>query len=389
MKATALYIAIFALALLTIPMIALGFDTRPGPDVQAQVHVPVIPENNTAAAEDEAAEAESAPQRQLVDIPALDPAEPDPGEGEPREHETPVPTAVTDKGVEVFRILDETTGEVAEVSRQDFVRGAVAAEMPASFHSEAMKAQAVAAHTYAIHNHLVQRASPDPALKGADFSADPGNLKVYITEAQAREFYGEKADLYWNKITAAADAVQDYVLEYEDEPIVAAYHAISAGTTEDASNVWTGSAPYLFPVESGGDLLAPDYETTVQVSAETLRSALADAYPEITLGEDPAEWFGDITRSGSGYVLEAELGDGVVPGKDIRQLLDLRSHNFDVTHGDAGFTFTVYGYGHGVGLSQYGADYLARQGEDYQAILGHYYTGTVLKRLELDADTVE
>ena len=367
MKAAALYIAIFALALLTIPMIAMNFDLPSAPEMQATVHSPVIPGKSD----------EIPPNNPETQSPE------EPAEAAAEDPETTLAAAVSDKGVESFLILDETTGEVETVALRDFVRGAVAAEMPANFHQEALKAQAVAAHTFALHNHRVQQETPEPELKGADFSADPSNRKIYMTETQARAFYGDKADQYWAKICAAADSVLPYVLEYDEEPIVAAYHAISAGQTEDASNVWTGSAPYLAPVHSEGDILAPDYETDLSISKEELETKLMDAYPEMVLQDDPDHWFGDTTRSGSGYVVEVEVGNQSLHGKEIRQLLDLRSHNFDVSYTDQGFVFTVYGYGHGVGLSQYGADFLARQGKTFDEILSAYYTDAVLTQVEV------
>lgn len=367
MKALLLYVAIFALLLFLLPMTAMNFGIAPASNVQ--VHSPAMSQQS-AAPPPEASGAAG------VVVAA---EEPDPAEPEGEELPTALPADV--QGAESFRILDETTGQVAEVPLRDFVRGAVAAEMPASFHPEALKAQAVAAHTYALHNRLVQQEAPDPELKGADFSADPGNFKVYITEAQAREFYGGMADVYWSKICAAADSVLAYILEYDEQPIVAAYHAISAGQTEDAANVWSGSAPYLLAADSGGDLLAADYESEVVLPDDELRERLTAAYPGIALPDDPGEWFGEPVRSGSGYVTEIEVGDRTLHGKEIRQLLDLRSHNFEVDYTGGNFVFHVYGYGHGVGLSQNGSDYMARQGASFDEILAHYYNGAALKQL--------
>ena len=142
-----------------------------------------------------------------------------------------------------FKILNSATGQVETVSVRDYVRGAVAAELPATFHAEAMKAQAVAAHTWALHCALTQRENPDPALKGADFSADPDHLKGYARAEDIKATYGNMADEYWDKITTAADSVMDYVLLYDGEPIQAVYHSCSIGVTESAENVWQASVP--------------------------------------------------------------------------------------------------------------------------------------------------
>ena len=222
------------------------------------------------------------------------------------------------------------------------------------------------------------RAAPDESLKGADFSADPQGWKSYTTEKLFRERYGDLADAYWKAICGAADEACPYLLTWEGEPIVAAYNSMSSGTTEDASNVWTGSEPYLVPVESFGDTLAPDYETTERFPVQEVAEKLQNAWPDISLGEDPAGWLKVTERSEGGYVTGMTAGDRAIHGKELRSLLGLRSSDFTVACDGASFTFTVRGYGHGVGLSQYGADYLARQGATFDEILAHYYPGATL-----------
>ena len=370
MKAAAVYVAIFAIVLLLIPMIALHIETPSATQMQIPVHQPAIVQTENLPASTD--EQDSVPAAQTV-VPET-----------PREEEgekASVPTQAMIAAVKEFRILDQSSGVVRTVSVRDFVRGAVAAEMPASFHPEALKAQAVAAHTLALHHHFTQQKTPDPTLRGADFAADPTNLKVYVTEDIMQSFYGDKAEYYWGKICEAADSVVSYILEYEQEPIVAAYHAISSGRTEDASNVWVGSAPYLTAVESEGDILAPGYETTATFTVWQMHELLTTAFPDIELPEAPEEWFGLPKRSESGYVVSIRVGNQELHGKDVRTALDLRSHNFEVIATEAGFTFTVCGYGHGVGLSQQGADYLARQGESFDSILDTYYPGAQLKQI--------
>lgn len=373
MKATALFISIMALCLLIIPMIAMSYDIAPAPAVEASapIHSPVMP---SAVLEDS-----YPPGEEVYEEPAIS-YDSEYAEENLYDYGEAVEVSSVEP-VFSFKVLDQSTGKINEVSLRDFVRGAVAAEMPATFHGEAMKAQAVAAHTFALHSHFAQQVSPDAGLMGADFAADPSNMKVYITEEKAKEFYGggEVADSYWNKICAAADSVIDYILEYENEPIVAAYHAISAGQTEDAANIWTGSAPYLVSVASEGDVLAPGFETTVTMTADEVKAKLLSQYPEIRLGEDPSAWFGSTALSDSGYVATMETGGMDIAGKELRQVFGLRSHYFDVSYVGGNFVFTVTGYGHGVGLSQYGADFLARQGYSFDEILSSYYTGAALK----------
>ncbi len=378
MKGALLLVAVFALSMLVIPMLAVGDGGAAPPESSSTAPAGAWP---AQALETPYAPAVSAAPftggSAAASIPPGPPAAPAGGEAEASANsgEGGYPRAGT-AGVEAFRVLDESTGEVHTVPVADYVRGAVAAEMPAAFHSEALKAQAVAAHTYALYHHYMQERRPDPALRGADFAGDPSNMKVYITEEMAREFYGDRAGEYWQKICDAADSVSHLALEYAGEPIVAAYHAMSAGMTESAANVWVGEAPYLVPVQSEGDYLAPDYETEARFTNSELQTLLTAAFPGITLSEDAGEWFGEAVRSPSGYVLGIEVGDRAVHGSEIRAALGLRSHAFEsFATDDGGWLFVVYGYGHGVGLSQYGADFMARQGATFDEILAGYYTG--------------
>ena len=382
MKGSIFFVAVFILALLMIPMIGLSVNRSDA--VLLPVQAPALTQEPATPAIEQ-----YPPYEQEAEaLPALREEEPEeemPPANEPGSGQDTVRAvnSVSDYGVTEFKILDTATGKVNVVPLRDFVRGAVAAEMPAGFHAEALKAQAVAAHTFALHNHLVQQAHPDPALKGADFAANPSGMEVYITEKTAKKFYGEQGDLYWAKICDAADSVVTYILEYEDEPIVAAYHAISAGKTEDAANVWQGSAPYLQAAESPGDLLAPHYETTAVFTQEQVKTKLKAAYPQINLSGEAKNWFGKEERSESGYITSISVGGVELHGKDIRTVFGLRSHNINIRCLNDRFSFTVYGYGHGIGLSQYGADFMARQGATFDEILSNYYTGVALKQVSL------
>ena len=287
--------------------------------------------------------------------------------------------------VSTLRIYDQSTGEIAELSLEEYTLYAIAAEMPADYHLEALKAQGVAALTYALDQAITQRSLPeenrDPDLHGADFAADPGNRRVYMTEETAREFYGEQFDYSWSRITQAARAACQCVALWEGEPIAAAYHAISAGdTTERASNIWGGELPYLVEADSSWDILAPGYKSTVTVSDGELQEILAGA--GAALLPDPATWLEVEERSPAGYVTAVRAGSLTLHGNELRNLLGLRSAAFELERVSGGYTFHVRGYGHGAGLSQAGADYLARQGWTFDEILLHYYTGVTLARVE-------
>lgn len=282
---------------------------------------------------------------------------------------------------ESFRILNAATGEIAEVSVKDYVRGAIAAEMPPTFHTEALKAQGVAAHTYALRLSAMNAQSGEESLKGADFMADPDNWKGYVTEQQVKERYPDQFESYWSKICNAADAVLDYILTYEEQPIMAVYHAISAGQTEAAENVWQGEVPYLKTVESKGDILAPDYSVQTTWKTDEVKALLQQELAGVQLGEDPSGWFAVKSSSPAGYALQIQVGDQEITGQQLREIFDLRSSCVTIAYENDHFLFTTCGYGHGVGLSQYGADFMARQGDDFSTILMHYYAGSSLTKL--------
>ena len=359
--------------MLIIPMIALSYRAQqPVPAPVREVVAPPAPVRETPA---------DAPPIEALQPPTGPPAFPidiDAPHGATPMGAHPVSNIAA---VRYFRILDETTGGIHIVSLQDYVRGAVAAEMPASFHPEALKAQAVAAHTFALHQHLVQQRIPNPELRGADFSADPGNRWGFVTEEVARQIFGYREDEHWERLTSAVDSVLHLILKFDGEPIVAAYHAISAGRTEYASNVWVGSAPYLIPAYSGGCVEAPGFESVETLAARQLQTAILAAHPYVTLDGDPAGWLEVAARSSSGYVTTIRVGDTYLRGIDVRRALYLRSHHFEIARDGSDFTFTVRGYGHGVGLSQRGAEHMAQQGAGFEEILLNYYTGARLYQL--------
>ena len=176
----------------------------------------------------------------------------------------------------------------------------------------------------------------------------------------------------------------DYVLLYDREPIQAVYHSCSIGVTESAENVWQASVPYLVPVESEGDLVAPAAEAEVTFTSAEMRALLTAAFDGLVLGDNPALWLSPVSYTESGYIMDIKVGNLTVTGKEVRAALDLRSASFAISYDSAEDLFTIHtqGYGHGVGLSQYGADYMARQGADFKEILTHYYTGVELAVLD-------
>ena len=289
-----------------------------------------------------------------------------------------------------FTIYDLTTGELHKMTAAEYTVCAVSAEMPPTFSEEALRAQAVACYTYALRAKYDNQDSPDAALQGADFAADPSNWKGFSTREQYIERYGEeKGAAYWQQLEQAVEPVLGYVMLYQDRPIIAAFHSISCGMTEEASNVWNGTAPYLVPVESPGDQYAPGYETAELFEPDALAESLAAAglIQRETVSGDPKDWFSQLQYSPSGYVESLQFCGQTLDGMDVRNALELRSSSFTVEYLNSAFLIRVCGYGHGVGMSQYGAEYLGKQGKSWDEILQHYYTGIEIYKLEDIADS--
>lgn len=289
--------------------------------------------------------------------------------------------SLADFKTDVFRILDLSSNEILTIPAFDYVVGAVASEMPYTYHEEALKAQAVSAYTYALRVRYQNQKSKPDNLKGADFSAEPSKYLGFMTEEIARERFGEKFDEIWKKITNSVNDVFGEVIVYDEEPIIAAYHSLSSGKTETAENVWGNPVEYLVAVDSENDISAEDYSTTDSFTLTQVKESLVSKYPNIKLPEDKTAWFNILKRSDSGTVLSLTVGSEFLKGSDIRSLFGLRSSNFTVTYQDEVFSFNVLGYGHGVGLSQQGANAMAKAGSSYRDILLHYYSNVSIKEI--------
>lgn len=281
---------------------------------------------------------------------------------------------------EPYKVLDVTTGKVTDVDEKTYVVGAVCAEMPATFEPEALKAQAVAAHTYAERQRLKERSDPTAELCGADFSNDTTKYQGYFTKNQAMQYYGDNFEIYYDKIENAVNEVMPYIITYGDEPIISAFHSMSSGMTESAENAWGTAVEYLVPVDSSYDTSAPRYLEEVSYSKEQLRQIFAERFSGINLGDDFTTWININSVSDSGTVLSAMIGDFKVSGNDIREVLGLRSACFDVSYDGDTVIITTRGFGHGVGMSQYGANAMASDGKSWRDILEHYYPECTIEK---------
>ena len=263
-------------------------------------------------------------------------------------------------------------GQVLELDAEEYLVGAVAAEMPASFPEDALRAQAVAARTYALY---CRETGKHPE---ADLCADPACCQAWRSEEELQERWAGDYAQNLARVRAAVADTAGQVLRYEGRPILAAFHSSSAGATEDCGAVWN-PRPYLVSVsspETASDV--PGYCSILRCAALDFRDVLLSACPEADFSAPPEEWIGETERDESGRVARIKLGGLPFSGTTLRQLFSLRSTAFTLRYEDGFFVFSVTGFGHGVGMSQYGAMVLAREGASWQEILAHYYPGASL-----------
>ena len=257
---------------------------------------------------------------------------------------------------------------VEQMDMDEYLTGVVLAEMPAFFEPEALKAQAVAARTYARKAAVTGGKHGDGSV-----CTDYTCCQAYLSPEEYLEKGGIRDDI--QKVRSAVLDTSGYVLTYNGELIEAVYFSCSGGKTEDAAAVWGTDYPYLRSTDSPGEEGAAFYSDTKVFTPEEFENALG-----IVLSAEPAQWFGEVTRTAGDGVDTMEIGGLKFSGVELRTALGLRSTAFTITVQENMIQVETLGYGHRVGMSQYGADAMAAAGSDYQQILSHYYPGTVLEK---------
>ena len=281
--------------------------------------------------------------------------------------------AVIKEKSDVISVMSSRSGKSSEIEIREYIIGCVAAEMPADYHSEALKAQAVASFTYA------KRIREKNTDESADITDNPDIHQGYLDETARKEKWGKKYEEYEEKIGAAVDSVTGEYMSFDGETVLAVYHSNSAGRTRNVKNLWGSEIPYLVSVESGGDRLSPDYIHTANFSEEEFSGFFEECGVKTKGSAD--EWIEKINRDDEGYVTSLVVCGKEITATDFRTVSKLESACFEIEY-DGEFVVTCKGYGHGVGMSQYGADYMARQGFSYREILSHYYTGVSFRTEE-------
>ena len=263
----------------------------------------------------------------------------------------------------IYVTLKRSNNEIMTLELEEYITGVVGAEMPASFNIEALKAQAVIARTYALKN-----------LQKGNILTDNAGNQYYKNNSELENIWGSNFNTYYAKVKKATEDTKGEYLSYNGNYIEAVYHSTSNGKTESSTNVWGNYYPYLISVDSLYDNLNKSFEMTKEITYQELSNKLG-----IEINNDTDIEI--LSKTESGRVKEIKVDDIIYRGIDFRNILALRSADFTFEKTDEGIIFTTLGYGHGVGLSQYGANGLAKNGYSYYDILYHYYPGTSLENL--------
>ena len=310
--------------------------------------------------------------------------EPPAGDIQPAEGQDPPETPPEDPeapSIDKTRKLNILTGgQLRQTDMQSYLLGVVRAEMPAAFELDALKAQAVAARTYTLHKMMNGGSANHPEADACD---DITCCQAYLSQEEAAQNWGDQAAAWEAKVREAVTSTDGECVLYEGAPVLAVFHSSSVGATRDAAAVWSAPLPYLRSVETPeSEETVPGYRSTASFSAGELKERLQAALPEARLEGSPSNWFTNIRQQSSGVVDSLAVGGVDVAGSRLRTILDLRSACFTISFEGETVSFSVTGYGHGVGMSQYGANILAGDGMDYREILAWYYTGTTVERFE-------
>lgn len=273
------------------------------------------------------------------------------------------------KNVEVYISSED---KVKKLSLEEYVVSVVASEMPANFHEEALKAQSVLARTYVINKMITGCSNTD---KGD--ICDTTHCQVYSDINERVKAWGEDGKKNLKKIKEAVEETEGEILSYEERIIkYPQYFSTSSGKTEDAISVFSEDVPYLKSVKSPGEELSPKYESQIKMSFEDFEEKLKVSISDLKLNGKISEEVEILSRNNGGTVKLIKLGDKNIKGTEFRKIFGLNSANFDLKFSDNEVIINCFGYGHGVGMSQWGANVMAKEGYKYEEILKHYFINT-------------
>ena len=283
------------------------------------------------------------------------------------------------KQYDTIKLLHVDTGEIEELPLDTYLLGVVSAEMPANFEQEALNAQALVARTYTIYSivHSVGKHGD------ADICDDSGCCQAWISKEDRMARWDEtERENNWRKIEIAVNTTAGKIITYNGEVIDAFFHSNSGGTTEAPVNVWGGTNyPYLQSVETAGEDAYSQYSSEVVLTKEEFQNKILAKHSDFTIDYSQTNCIQILEYTESGRIKTIKIGNLNLSGVEVRTLLGLRSANFEVSIDGDNIKFAVKGYGHGVGMSQTGADSMAKQGSNYEEIVKHFYTGVEITEM--------
>lgn len=286
-------------------------------------------------------------------------------ENQSQEQTTSTDAEANEHIVTVFR---DQTEEIEEVPLEEYVALVVASEIPMSFEKEAIKAQALAARTYIVKKMMTNN--------GEDYHVtDTIQDQVYKNMDELRQDWGVDFSKRFAKLQEAVEETKGQIITYEGTPITAQFFSTSNGFTENAEDYWQNEIPYLKSVSSPWDEASPEFAEQEVLSIQEVAAQL-DLNSSTSLNVD------NISRTESGRIEQISINGKTFSGREVREKLDLRSNDFTIELKDQHVIFTTKGYGHGVGMSQYGANGMAMEGKTYQEIVKHYYQGIDIQTME-------
>ena len=284
-----------------------------------------------------------------------------------------------DKNSPKVSIYNHKTGKTQKMDIEKYLYGVLSGEMPSDFDIEALKAQAVAARTYVMY----KKENIASNHKGADVCTDYTHCQEYKSYEELKKVKGDD----WIKdsypiIKQAVDDTKGHIMVYDEKPILPLYFSTSSGKTENSEEVFSAEYPYLRSVESPYDKSAPKYASTLKISNKDFVNKLKNTYSDISISQNSiSSQIKILGRSDGGSVEKIKIGNKELTGRDIRNIFNLNSANFEINFDDNSLDFVVKGYGHGVGMSQWGAQGMAQDEYKYYEILSHYYKDIEIKDL--------
>jgi stage II sporulation protein D len=281
-----------------------------------------------------------------------------------------------------IKLYHKGEDKVEELDLEEYIMGVVASEVPASFNEEALKAQAIAARTF----YMNRRDNPckDAKNKGAEI-CDTTNCQVYMSkEERMSKWSSSQAESNWNKVQKAVLDTKGQVITYDNLVLeYPQFFAVSSGKTEDAKDVFSIDVPYLKSEESKGEEIAPKYKTTLEIPINEFINKINTKYTNANVRKnDLASLIKIQSYTESGSIKEIKIGNEIIKGTEFRELFNLNSTNLKINFEKNIVKINCMGYGHGVGMSQWGANVMAKKGSTYDEILKHYYKGVEIQKIK-------